>query len=79
MKATEIKTYYQMDTEAIFQEAVRSCVNEAILKITSAKGFRGSQSLNYGQLNERNNMKISSWVIHSKKDLPSNYITGKDV
>ncbi len=35
------KTYYELDTESMFREAVRSCVNDAISKMTSAKGLRG--------------------------------------
>jgi hypothetical protein len=45
MRASELKTYYQLDTEAMFREAVRSCVNEAILRITSARGIRGLSDL----------------------------------
>jgi len=39
-RENEHKTYYQMDTDAMFKEAVRSAVNEAIEKMTKAKGVR---------------------------------------
>lgn len=45
LKASEMKTYYQWDTEAMYREAVRSCLNEAIQKVTSARGIRGLTDL----------------------------------
>jgi hypothetical protein len=35
------RTYYQVDTESMFKESVRSAVNEAIDEITTSKGLRG--------------------------------------
>lgn len=51
LRASQLKTYYQLDTEAMFREAVRSCINEAIQKITSAKGLRGLSDFEL-QINE---------------------------
>jgi hypothetical protein len=45
LRASQLKTYYQWDTEAMFREAVRSCLNEAIQNVTSAKGIRGLSDL----------------------------------
>ena len=45
LKASEMKTYYQWDTEAMYREAVRSSLNEVIQKVTSAGGIRGLSDL----------------------------------
>ena len=54
MRASEIKTYYQLDTEAMFREAVRSCVNEAIQNISVKKGLR---QLDIGEFQIHNSNK----------------------
>jgi len=40
VKASELKTYYQMDSEAMFKESIRLCLNRALDDITSTKGVR---------------------------------------
>lgn len=44
-KFSASKTYFQMDTESMFKESIRACVNEAIDAITKAKGIRGLSEL----------------------------------
>jgi hypothetical protein len=36
-----LKTYYQLDTEQMFKEVVKSCVLKSIEEISASKGIRG--------------------------------------
>jgi hypothetical protein len=40
VKASEMKTYYQMDSEAMFKESIRKCLNKAVDDLTNTKGVR---------------------------------------
>jgi len=40
VKASELKTYYQSDTEAMFKGSIRLCVNRALDNIATTKGVR---------------------------------------
>lgn len=53
LKASEMKTYYQFDTEAMYREAVRSCLNEAIQKVTTARGIRGLSDFELRAIDEK--------------------------
>lgn len=39
------KSYYEMDTDAMFKEVVRLCINKGIEKMTEEKGIRGLTEL----------------------------------
>lgn len=43
---SELKTYFQFDTEEMFRRAVMSCISSAMTKVTSSSGIR-LQNINY--------------------------------
>jgi len=45
IRYNQSKTYYQLDTEAMFREAIRQCVLDAIDSITKEKGLRALSDL----------------------------------
>lgn len=45
VKVSSLKTFYQMDTEQMYKEVVKSCVQNAIEEITSSKGVKGLSEL----------------------------------
>lgn len=45
VKVSSFKTFYQMDTEQMYKDVVKSCVQNAIEEITSSKGVKGLSEL----------------------------------
>lgn len=45
VKISSMKTFYQLDTEQMFKEVVKNCVQGALEEITSSKGVKGLTEL----------------------------------